>query len=268
MKKNIFFIITLTFRCIISFGQDQDEKNIEVSFLPTLGFNISLPVVTPQSSKRTFSYTTGTKARKDYFAGIGLQVQFWDMWQSTLKIARTSYGSGWKFEYPLPSPELKEVGASSYSFDINVLDFTTEKKLFNVQTSTLFNSRIKVAFQGLVGIRFAWVPRLDRVDSVESISSITVIGLMKASDSIKRLRYGSGALSFGFNAQLYINNHRSVKVGALYSYAPNPLFEFRTNVEYYAGLGGNDQFKTLSSKHQLLLYFEYPIRFLKWKDKE
>ncbi|MCC6186216.1 MAG: hypothetical protein IT256_03595 [Chitinophagaceae bacterium] len=256
----VFFALAFCTEC-----KAQNANKLEVSIIPALGFNLSFPAVTPRSSKDQLTYTIGTAVPKYYFAGIGLQLQLWDEWQTTLKIARTGYGYGWRYEYPLPPPDQKAKGSSKTAREVNILDFTTEKKLFTTNKVRLLNQDLKLVFQGLVGIRYASVPKLDRVDSLEALPSLFVVGQMNVKDSIRNLRYGSAAISLGLNAQLYVNSHRSIKVGAMYSYAPNPLLEYRTDVTYFIGSGSNDQFKTHSGKHQLLFYFEYPIRFLKWK---
>lgn len=244
----------------------QDAHKLELSIVPALGFNLSMPVLAPQSSRDNFTYTLGTAVPKDLFVGIGLQAQLLDDWQATLKIAQTAYGYGWRFQYPLPPPSLKATGSNKSATYINVLDFTTEKKIASTGTMRLLNQNFRFAFQALVGIRYASVPRLDRVDTVESMPWSGGSGGFDARDSIRKLRYGSGAISVGLNAQLYINAHRSVKIGAMYSYSPNPLLEFRTDVTYYPeGVVYNDRFKMHSGVHQLLFYFEYPIRFLKVK---
>lgn len=264
LKRNIaaaFFTITF-----YSEGKAQDAHKLELSIVPVLGFNLSMPVLAPQSSRDNFTYTLGTAVPKDAFAGIGLQAQLLDDWQATLKIARTYYGFGWRYQYPLPPPYQKSTGAKQSSTSINILDFTIEKKIGSSGTMRLLNQNFKVAFQALAGIRYASVPKLDRVDSVEALPGTFITNAMDVRDSIRNMRYGSGAISVGLNAQLYINAHRSVKIGAMYSYSPNPLLEFRTDVTYYVGgVVNNDQFKMHSGKHQLLLYFEYPIRFLKLK---
>lgn len=263
-KKNIaaaFF--TLAFYPIC---KAQDTHKLELSIVPALGFNLSLPVLTPQNSREDFSYTTGTAVPKDYFAGIGLQLQVLDEWQATLKIARTGFGFGWRYQYQLQPPYQKVTGSNNSSTDINVLDFTTERKIVSTGTMRLLNQNFKVAFQALLGIRYASIPKLDRVDTVRSLPWSTNSGAMDARDSVRNMRYSSGAISVGLNAQLYINAHRSVKIGAMYSYAPNPLLEFRTDVTYYVGgVVNNDRFKMHSGVHQLLFYFEYPIRFFKIK---
>jgi hypothetical protein len=244
----------------------QDAHKLELSIVPALGFNLSMPVLAPQSSRDNFTYTLGTAVPKDFFMGIGVQAQLLDEWQATLRIATTGYGYAYRYQYPLSSPGSKTKGNSQASTTINTLDFTTERKIGSTGTMRLLNQNFKVTFQALVGIRYASVHRLDRVDTLEALPSGFITGLMEERDSIRNIRYGSGAISVGLNAQLYINAHRSVKIGAMYSYAPNPLLEFRTNVTYYAGgVVNNDQFKMNSGMHQLLFYFEYPIRFLKWK---
>lgn len=258
------FICCATFFVLASYQvcKAQDAHKLELSIVPALGFNLSMPVLTPQSSRDNFTYTTGTAVPKYYYAGIGLQAQLLDDWQATLRIARTGYGFGWRYQYS----NLKSRGGSQSATEVNILDFTTERKIASTGTMRLLNQNLQVAFQALLGIRYASIPKLDRVDSVEALSGTFITNAMYASDSIRNMRYGSGAISVGLNAQLYINAHRSVKIGAMYSYSPNPLLEFRTDVTYYPeGVVYNDRFKMHSGVHQLLFYFEYPIRFLKVK---
>lgn len=244
-------------------GKAQDDKTIELSIVPVLGFNVSLPAFDPHSTKKHLSYTTGTLSRKDGYAGIGLQVQLWDEWQATVKIANTAYGGGWKYAIPTAKPNLSSIGGHSYSSEINVLDFTTEKTVFSTGNMNVLHQKLKVRFQALVGLRYAWVPKINRADSVFSISSINHDFIVYGYDSMRNLRNNSAGLSVGANAQLYFNGHRSLKLGAMYTYAPNPAFEFRTEVDYI-GLT-TDKFKIKGGQHQLLFYVEYPIRFLKRK---
>lgn len=237
-------------------GKAQDDKKIEISIVPTLGFNVSFPQFTDRGMKKQLSYTTGTASTKDGYAGIGLQVQFWDEWQATIKIANTAYGNSWRYRFSIPSSNYSEVGKPNYASDINLLDFTTEKKLYSTGNMNVLKQQLKVRFQALVGIRYNWVPKRDRSDSVIAINS-------SSRDSMRILRNASGGLSVGANAQLYFNGHRSLKIGAMYTYAPNPVFEFRTEVNYFGAQ--TDKFKTFGGRHQLLFYVEYPICFLKRK---
>jgi hypothetical protein len=243
----------------------QPDKKIELSIVPALGFNVSLPAFDPRSTNKHLSYTQSTKSIKDGYAGIGIQVQFWDEWQATVKIANTAYGSGWKYAIPSSTPNLSSTGSHSYSSVVNLIDFTTERSVFSTGNMYVLHQKLKVRFQALVGIRYNWVPKVNRTDSVLSISSINHNFNVYGYDSVKILRNASGGLSVGANAQLYFNGHRSLKIGAMYTFAPSPLFEFRTEVNYFGT--DTDKFKTHGGQHQLLFYVEYPIRFYSIKKK-
>ena len=261
MKKTSIIASFALAYCTVCKGQN--DPALELSLVPVLGFNLSMPVISPQSSKDNFTYTRGNMVPKHYFGGIGVQLQLWDDWQATLKVAQTGYSYSFKFEYPLQTPFQKTIGNKQSSAIVNVIDFTTEKKIASTGSIRIARQNVKLSIQALVGIRYATIPKIERTDTFRALPSLTMNSI-EVLDSMKNTRFNGGSLLVGLNAQLHLNEHRSIKLGAMYSYAPNPLFEYRTNVSYYVGRAYyNDRFTTLAGKHELLLYVEYPISI--WK---
>lgn len=86
----------------------------------------------------------------------------------------------------------------------------------------------------------------------------------------KQLRNGGVAIRGGIGAQLFIREHRSLKVGVTYNLLLRPIVEYQFKVisrSYENGAYRTyvDDFNLFVGRHQLLFYMEYPIRLLKVK---
>lgn len=245
----LLFGLTATIITSSAYGQTK-AGSWNVCFVPAIGINVTLPVTAEMKKYIDVPVETGIVNPIRHYFGLGLQGQYLDDWQLTLKFATTGFSGGFKYGTDGTGDLHSRLTAGN---DLGVLDMTIEKRL--LKTSLLL-SRADLNF--LWGIHYVWVPVSQRVDTPVVINEAAISGNIEVSGYYYAYRYTAGALNAGLNLQLYVKHHRSLKVGAMYSYMPGDFMEYRWNTTYNKRLA--EQVSINVSKHQLLFYMEYPLK--------
>src|SRR5690606_368478 len=103
-----------------------------------------------------------------------------------------------------------------------------------------------------------WIPAIQHSDTPVAFMPFNNVGLIKTEGYSTNRRNGGGAINAGFTFQLYIRQHRSLKIGAVYTYMPGKLIEHHWDMVYLNQYVEQVDFSV--SKHQVLFYVEYPIK--------
>lgn len=235
-----------------------------ISLAPTVGMNLSIP--RNSGLKQTNGSVIGTRIVnvQYYYYGLGLQGRYMEDWQLTLKYAFTGMGAGIEFVPEFGTPGRGAFHRSSANNDLNVLELNVERRVVKVPISgmTSFFSDLLSAIDVNVlwGIRYAAIPRRQQSDTSSPLfnGSFYGNGQVLTKGDYYTYRYSAGAFNGGMNVQFYIKEHRSLKLGAIYTYMPRDFIEHRWDIDYIGRY--KDEVSINISKHQVLFYMEYPFQ--------
>lgn len=266
MKYFIFSFIF--FLPVHNYCFGQAEKTFGIAIAPMLGFNASYCTFSEGYQHRSYQAISGNSSTKDVYYGLGLQFRYLEDWQFTVRYARSFIGAGYRRKTIYFSDGTWQSGGyEQTSSHVNILDGTFEKRIIAMPFFKNWHYCAKLDVSAMFGMRYISIPKNSRSDTLTPLPSVG--GAIMHSN---QLRPNGTALTAGLSAQLFVRGHRSLKVGALYSYLIKPIIEYQSS---YTATSYNretnryetytDNFHQLPGRHQILFFAEYPINVFRIK---
>lgn len=249
------------------YGQ-QEGSSLEFALTPALGFNVSFSTFQKGYDKE-YNSIEGNSSKKSLYYGLGLQLVYSEDLQLNIRYAGCGMGGGYATKDLYYSTGGSTQAYSRISSQVNMFDASIEKNLLQAR---FFNNRpfyAKCNFSGSLGFRYISIVAPNRTDSLWPLKSSSS-NLIQEISYGKQFRNGGVALSGGIGAQLFIKEHRSLKIGVTYYCLLRPIFEyqFQVTTQTYENGGYStyvDEFNLFAGRHQLLFHVEYPIKLFKIK---